>query len=603
MGLIDTARKALGLSRSAVLPPWPVGIDDYQPWPHLLAGQMYGVGIQTSMPNQRIEDIGTTYDSLVGAGFAANGIVFACEMKRVQIFSQARFLWQSMRKGQADSLFGTPALGILEKPWPSGTTGDLLTKMLTHADFGGNAFVVRRGNQLRCLRPSWVDMVLGSYDDPNLTGDDIDAEFLGIVYYPGGKYAGAKGEAIPRSEIAHFAPIPDPSAHYRGMSWMTPIIREVMGDQAMTTHKLKFHENAGTPNLVVKRQDTLSKESFQTWVQMMEQGHRGAANAYKTLYLDSGSDATVVGADLRALDFKVVQGAGETRMAAAAGVHPVLVGLSEGMQGAALNAGNFNSARRSTADTTMWHLWGNAAGSLEAIIPPPGGARLWIDPDMPFLREDRKDAAEIKQIRASTLNTYLTAGYTPQSAVKALVAEDETLLTHSGLLSVQLQEPGTTKPEPTPPTAPTNGTGKEPAREAQLHFHFEDGAFRSSPVTVNNEAPVANFAEGMVRIDAPVTVEPSPVTIAEGAVRVESPVSVEPANVTIAEGAVRVDSPITVERTEVTVEPAAVTIAEGALHVDPPPPAEVTVNLPAPKPTRKTVKRDKAGRITEVTEE
>jgi hypothetical protein len=106
------------------------------------------------------------------------------------------------------------------------------------------------------------------------------------------------------------------------------------------------------------------------------------------------------------------------------------------------------------------------AGSLETIAPPPGGARLWVDPDMPFLREDRKDAAEIKQIRATTLNTYLTAGYTPDSAVKALVAEDESMLKHSGLLSVQLQEPGSqqTAPVEAAPTQPTNG--KTPAKAA-----------------------------------------------------------------------------------------------------------------------------------------
>jgi portal protein len=447
--------------RNAVIPAWPEGIDNFQPWPHLVAGQMYGLGgVEMSMSGDKVEEIGNAYDSLAGAGFQSNGIVFACEMKRIQIFSQARFMWQSLRKGQPDNLFGTPALDILAHPWPSGTTVDLLTRIAVHADFGGNSFIARRGSgQLRCLRPNWVDMVLGSYDDPDLTSEDIDAEFLGIVYYPGGKYSGSKGEPILRSELAHFAPIPDPRASHRGMAWISPIVREVMGDGAMTTHKLKFHENAGTPNLVIKRQEPLGKDSFDTWVAMMEQGHKGLANAYKTLYLTAGADATVVGADLRALDFKIVQGAGETRIAAAAGVHPVLVGLSEGMQGAALNAGNFNSARRSTADTTAWHWWSNLCGSLEAIVPPPNsGARLWIDPDMPFLREDRKDAAEIKQIRATTLNTYLTAGYTPDSAVKALVAEDESMLKHSGLLSVQLQEPGATAPVETVPPKPTNGT-------------------------------------------------------------------------------------------------------------------------------------------------
>jgi hypothetical protein len=413
-----------------------------------------------SMPGSKVEEIGRTFTSLVAAGFQSNSIIFALEMKRIQVFSQARFMWQALVKGQPDTLFGNPELAILEKPWPGGTTGDLLTKMLTHADFGGNAFVTRRATgQLRCLRPHWVDMLLGSFDDPDLTSDDIDAEFLGVVYWPGGKNSGRTPEIIERSQLAHFAPIPDPLATYRGMSWVTPIIREVMGDQAMTIHKLKFHENAGTPNLVIKRSEPLAGDSFKTWVAMMEEGHKGLANAYKTLYLTAGADATVVGADMRALDFKVVQGAGETRMAAASGIHPAVAGLSEGMQGSSLNAGNYNSTRRSVADTTMWHLWSNVAGSLESIAPPPGGSRLWIDDrNIPFLREDRKDAAEIEQIKASSIRQLIDGGFEPKSVVTAIQAEDMSLLKHTGLPSVQLQEAiAKAAPVEAAPAKPTNG--------------------------------------------------------------------------------------------------------------------------------------------------
>jgi len=122
------------------------------------------------------------------------------------------------------------------------------------------------------------------------------------------------------------------------------------------------------------------------------------------------------------------------------------------MQGSSLNAGNFNSARRLMADKTLWHLWSNVAGSLETLVPPPKGSRLWIDSNIPFLREDRKDAAEIQQLKATTIRPLVDAGYDAQTVVAAVESEDMTLLKHSGLFSVQLQEPGT----PTP--ASTNGT-------------------------------------------------------------------------------------------------------------------------------------------------
>jgi hypothetical protein len=151
----------------------------------------------------------------------------------------------------------------------------------------------------------------------------------------------------------------------------------------------------------------------------------------------------VVGKDFQQLDFKATQGAGETRIAAAAGVHPSIVALSEGMQGSPLAEGNFQAARRLTADRTLRWLWGNAAASLEVLVGTPDGAELWYDGrDVAFLQEDEKDAADIAQTKASTINSYVAAGWTPESSIAAVQNGDESLLEHSGLVSVQLLPPG-----------------------------------------------------------------------------------------------------------------------------------------------------------------
>jgi hypothetical protein len=68
---------------------------------------------------------------------------------------------------------------------------------------------------------------------------------------------------------------------------------------------------------------------------------------------------------------------------------------------------------------------------------------LWYDADdIPFLREDEKDAAEIQSTRATTLAMLVREGWTPASAVAALDADDFRILEHSGLYSVQLQALG-----------------------------------------------------------------------------------------------------------------------------------------------------------------
>lgn len=416
--------------------------------------QQFGFnGHRYTLAGEKQEEIGDDFTGIASSAYRANGVVFACELVRMLLFSEARFQFRQRNNGRPGNLFGTAELAPLEKPWPGATTGDLLTKMLLHADLGGNAYVARRpSGKLRLLRPDWVDIILGSTENDSIGAWDVDADVLGYVYYPGGKRSGRDPVLFLADEVAHFAPIPDPLAQYRGMSWLTPIVREVMADKAANDHKLKFFENGATPNMVVKL-DVSDLEKFSGWVAKFKEQYEGAGNAYKTMFLGAGADATVVGADMQQLDFKVTQGAGETRIAAAAGVPPVIVGLSEGL--AAATYSNYGQARRRFADGTMRPLWRNAAGSLAQIITVPAGAELWYDDrDIPFLQEDLKDTADILSANSESIRKLTDAGYTPESVVAAVIANDLNLLKHTGLYSVQLQKPDSSDPIPPAITTP-----------------------------------------------------------------------------------------------------------------------------------------------------
>ena len=413
------------------------------------------------------------FESLIRGAYSSNGVVFATEITRMQLFAQVRFQFQQLRNGQPGDLFGTPDLGLLERPRPGATTQDLLARAIAHADAGGNAFVVRRGSdRLWQPRPDWVTMVFGSFDEPGVTLDDIQADFLGIMYHPGGRRSGRDpitflNSGVPgvANQVAHFAPIPDPLNPFTGIGWMTAALREIQGDTAATRHKLKFFENGATPNMVVTV-DLDDPEEFNRWVEGFDTEHKGAVNAYKTLYLMSGTQVDVKGSDFQQMDFKATQGAGETRIANAAGMHAVIVGMSEGMQGSSLNAGNFNAAKRLVADKTLRYLWGNFAGSMETIIPPPPGARLWYDEaHVPFLQEDVADAAKVLALQAAAMRQLADGGWLPDSVVDAVVAGDLRRLKHSELFSVQLQPPGTPL---TNGSAPTNGASTNGAAARSL---------------------------------------------------------------------------------------------------------------------------------------
>jgi hypothetical protein len=387
------------------------------------------------------EIVSGDYLGLVDSAYRGNAIVFACELVRFSLFSEARFQFQQLRNGRPGDLFGNSDLAILENPEPGKTTGDLLGRALLDADFSGSWFGVRRPGRIKRLRPDWTAILLGS---PNraveLPAHDPDIEVIGYAYWPGGQWSGSEPMTFAADEIAHFAPIPDPIANYRGMSWLTPVIRELRADSAATQHKLQFFENAATPQSVVKFEPGFDPAKVRQFIEIFEQNHSGVLNAYRTAYLGGGADLQVVGANLRQMDFKNTQGAGESRIAAAAGVHPTIVGLSEGLQGSSLNAGNFGAARRLTADKTLRPLWRNMAGSLETIIPTPAGSRLWYDDrDVAFLSEDVKDAAEVLSLEATAIRTLGDGGWIPDSVVDAVTSGDLRRLKATGYLPVQLQ--------------------------------------------------------------------------------------------------------------------------------------------------------------------
>ncbi len=298
-----------------------------------------------TLPGSR-EDIPNSFAGYVQGAYRSNGVVFACMLARLSLFSEARFQYQRMQGGRPGDLFGSPDLDILESPEPGKTTGDLLTRAIQDADLAGNWFGVRNGDRIKRLRPDWVTIVLGSHYGPDadaVVAGDLDAEVIGYAYQPGGPTGGKDHIILGVDQVTHFAPIPDPIASYRGMSWITPVLREIMADSAATSHKLSFFNNGATVNMVVKLDPTVQEAAFNRWIEVFKTQHEGVLNAYKTLYLGGGADVQTVGANFQQMEFKTTQGAGESRIAAAAGVPPVIVGLSEGLQ-AATYCGTYNEA-------------------------------------------------------------------------------------------------------------------------------------------------------------------------------------------------------------------------------------------------------------------
>jgi hypothetical protein len=430
------------------------------------AGREY-FGIPTDIPN-RAERIDPSFLGFATGAMKGNAVAFACMRARFSIFAQVRFQFRRMSNGRPGDLFGTQELEPLEIPWTNGTTGDLLTKMLIDADLAGNSYWTLRNGQMCRLRPDWVYIIRGEEGVPDGGNPDaIESKILGYVYWPGGPFGAASKDEVEfllAEEVCHFAPIPDPESPWKGMSYLTPLIREIQGDNAATNHRNAFFENGATLQTLFKYDPDLDVTAVRAMKSLFEEQHRGVSNAYRSLHIGGGVDATVIGTDLKQVDFSQVTGRIETRIASVAGCPPIIVGLSEGLQAATYS--NYAQAKRAYADITLRSLWQNAAGSLAVLLKVPPGAILWYDDrDIAFLREDKLEAAQIMQTHASTLQTLINSGWEPESAQAALLADgDWSMLKHSGLYSVQLQLPVPDQPEPAPVPAALGGPAEGDAK-------------------------------------------------------------------------------------------------------------------------------------------
>lgn len=421
----------------------------------------YGLNGNEAIPPSQF---GTTMQA-----YGGNAIVFGAILARLSLFSEATFAFRDLSTKDLSGSFeqdGRRNTGLrkLENPWPNGTTGELLARMIQDVDLAGNAYVWDAGDQLVRLRPDWVTIVSEMRLDP------IGREYRVVVgYYYEPPLMSRPFEGPPRfftvDEVAHWSPTPDPVASFRGMSWMTPVLREISADQSMTEYKLKYLANSASPNLLIKYQQKLAPSTLEGLRDRLAARYGGVDNAFKTLLLDEGADATVIGNSFEQMSFSTVQAAGENRILVASGVPGIVVGSKEGLMAATYS--NYEQAMRRFADITMRPLWRSVCACLSRLVSVPAGSRLWFDvSDIAALRQGEKERADTMNVQAEAIAQFAKFGFDPMSAVEAITAGNLALLKHNGApMEIMTEVPKAAPPAAVLPDAGDNsGKVLEPAR-------------------------------------------------------------------------------------------------------------------------------------------
>jgi hypothetical protein len=386
--------------------------------------------------------------------------VFSAILVRMMLLAEAAFQFQAK---DDKHLYGNTSLSVLEHPWgPDSVSGELIARCEQDASVAGNSYTWSPPGEdvLVRMRPDWVTIV--SEQVPVAGGGQYRRK-VGYWHQPPAAVIGqGAGFMAPAAEVAHWAPIPDPQATFRGMSWLTPVMRDVQGDDAMAQYKIRYMQNNATPNLVIKYAQKLQPGTVDAIRERVNARYGGPTNAGKTIILDQGADLLAMGNSLSQIDFTNVGGLGIERILAAAGVPPLLIGL-ESIKGAGKS---YQEVIRRFGDLTLRPLWRSLCGALEPLVPGvPAGSRLWVDTaDIAALQDGEQVRAQVTLIRAQALLALQQAGYDKMSAVAAIEAGDMGQLTEAAAppplpagnvqhLLPQPGQPGATA-DPLPPTLP-----------------------------------------------------------------------------------------------------------------------------------------------------
>ena len=369
---------------------------------------------------------------------AGSAPVFAAILVRMALFSEITFQFQAK---DDKHLFGNQALARLETPFgPGSTTQNLLARMEQDVSLAGNAFIWDTPGDapLVRLRPDWVTIV------SEVTPVDGGGWYRRPVGYwfepPKSQVTGKEppGFMIPAAEVAHWAPIPDPQAEFRGMSWLTPVMRDIQGDDGLSVFKIKYLANNASPNLLIKYAQKLQPGTVDSIRERVQARYGGAHNAFKTLVLDQGADATVIGNNLAQMNFDSVQSAGAERILAAASVPPVLVGM-EPLRGAGRSYGE---VVQKFANVYARPQWRSACSVLGKLVDVPAGNRLWFDTsDIAALQDGEMERGQTVLVKSqAVLALNQAARYDADSIVTAVNSGD--------LTQLRLLPPGQALPVP-----------------------------------------------------------------------------------------------------------------------------------------------------------
>lgn len=326
-----------------------------------------------------------------------------------------------------------PALSVWQKP------NDFFTSMLfvetfqQHLDLVGEAwwvvvYLLGRPAELWPVRPDRMAPVR----DPK-------------KFISGYVYRAPDGQLIPlRTDEVVMLRTPAPWDPYRGAGAVQTLMNVIWGSRYAAEWNRRFFENSALPGGVVEMPIHLSPTEWTEFQERWAESHRGVRNAHTVAMLEFGAKWIDANVTQRDMEFPELRRASREEIREAFAIHGQVLGISENVNRANAEAGEYGWARR--------HMVPRGERIKDALNGPflrlfKGSAKGYAFAYSNPVPEDRAADDAERLSKAQSFSTLVGAGVNADDAAQV-----------SGLPQMRFEKPA----PPPAPVAPGAGGAGEP---------------------------------------------------------------------------------------------------------------------------------------------
>lgn len=314
-----------------------------------------------------------------------NSVVYSCVRKLITSAQEAEIhVVKTVGRGTKKKIVPVEdhwATNLLYRPNETMSFEDFLAYFILNIMLTGDTFAWKlrnKGQEIRELWPtpsSWIERVTNQ-----------NSELTGYKMWVGDNKP-KKAVSLQDMMVGYF---PDPTSLSIGLSPLKAATRDDQADRKRGNYLGEMLTNIHTPGMILKQEHGWSPEekadARALLYDLVGPGKRGSP-----LFMEGKESEAAFPTPLSDLDWPGVAGLSETRLCAAYGVPPIVIGLRSGLEHATYS--NFEEANQAFYKHTMKPLWKFLAAVLTRglIYAEDGYGEEYIDFDLTRVAQLEED--------------------------------------------------------------------------------------------------------------------------------------------------------------------------------------------------------------------